>query len=109
MATQTAAAAGPQQPDQQVTEREARFLPGLRMLAAGIAGLLAGVAVAVVASRQSHGAAVALVLLCVLIFLASALVLAGLTPVLPAPARVVQPFHRYSGTIREPGLRLVRS
>src|SRR5258708_29092346 len=100
MAPQTAAAAGPQQPDQQVTEREARFLPGLRMLAAGIAGLLAGVAVAVVASRQSHGAAVALVLLCVLIFLASALVLAGLTPVVPRPARLLQLFRRYRGTIR---------
>src|SRR5260370_33286671 len=85
MATQTAAAAGPQQPDQQVTEREARFLPGLRMLVAGNAGLLAGVAVAVVASRQSHGAAVALVLLCVLIFLASALVLAGPDPRGPRP------------------------
>ncbi len=103
MATQTAAAAGPQQPDQQVTEREARFLPGLRMLAAGIAGLLAGVAVAVVASRQSHGAAVALVLLCVLIFLASALV----TPVVPGQARVVQLFGRYRGTIRDSGLQWV--
>src|SRR5260221_5915649 len=107
MATQTAAAAGPQQPDQQVTEREARFLPGLRMLAAGIVGLLAGVAVVVVASRQSHGAAVALVLLCVLIFLASALVLAGLTPVVPGQARVVQLFGRYRGTIRDSGLQWV--
>jgi regulator of protease activity HflC (stomatin/prohibitin superfamily) len=107
MATQTAVTAGPQQPDQQVTEHEARFLPGLRMLVLGIAGLLAGVAVAVVASRQSHAAAVALVLLCVLIFLASALVLAGLTPVVPGQARVVQLFGRYRGTIREPGLQWV--
>src|ERR1700757_1270699 len=107
MATQTPAAAGPQQPDQQVTEREARFLPGLRMLVAGIVGLLAGVALAVVASHQSHGAAVALVLLCVLIFLASSLVLAGLTPVVPGQARVVQLFGRYRGTIRDSGLQWV--
>ena len=107
MATQTAAATGPQQPDQQVTEREARFLPGLRMLAAGIVGLLAGVALVVVASRQSNGTAVVLVVLCVLILLASSLVLAGLTPVVPGQARVVQLFGRYRGTIRDSGLQWV--
>jgi regulator of protease activity HflC (stomatin/prohibitin superfamily) len=107
MATQTAAAAGPQQPDQQVTEHQARFLAGLRMLVAGIAGLLLGVALAVVASRQSHGAAVALVVLCVLVFLGSALVLGGLTPVVPGQARVVQLFGRYRGTIRDSGLQWV--
>src|SRR6201986_4739672 len=107
MATQTAAAAGPQRPDQQVTEHEARFLTGLRMLAAGIAGLLAGVALAGAAGRQSHAAAVPLILLCVLIFLASALVLAGLTPVVPGQARVVQLFGRYRGTIRDSGLQWV--
>jgi regulator of protease activity HflC (stomatin/prohibitin superfamily) len=107
MATQTAAAAGPQQPDQQVTEREARFLPGLPLLVLGIAGLLAGVVVSVVASHQSQGAAVALVLICVLIFLASSFTLAGLTPVVPGQARVVQLFGRYRGTIREPGLQWV--
>src|ERR1700749_4695630 len=107
MATQTAAAAGPQQPDQQVTEHEARFLTGLRMLAAGIAGLLAGWALAAPPARQSPAAAVPLILLCVLIFLASALVLAGLTPVVPGQARVVQLFGRYRGTIRASGLQWV--
>src|SRR5215470_10234102 len=107
MATQSAAAAGPQQPDQQVTEHEARFMTGLRMLVLGIAGLLAGVALSVVASRQSHGAAAALVVLCVLVFVASSLVLAGLTPVVPGQARVVQLFGRYRGTIRDSGLQWV--
>ena len=107
MITQTAAAAGLQLPSGGVTERVARFLPGLRMLVAGIVGLLAGVALAVVASRQSHGVAVALVALCVLIFLASILALAGLTPVVPGQARVVQLFGRYRGTIRESGLQWV--
>jgi regulator of protease activity HflC (stomatin/prohibitin superfamily) len=107
MATQTAAAAGPQLPDRQVTEREARFLPGLRMLVAGIVLLLAGVALSVVASHLRHGAAVALVLLCVLIFIASSLVLAGLTPVVPGQARVVQLFGRYRGTVRDSGLQWV--
>ena len=61
MATQTAAAPGPELSSGRVTEREARFLPGLRMLVAGIVGVLAGVALAVVASHQHDGAAVALV------------------------------------------------
>src|ERR1700737_680071 len=97
MATRTAAAAGPQRPDRPVTEQVARSVPGLRMLVAGIVLLLAGVALAVVASRQGHGAAVALVLLCVLIFMAGA----------PGQAGVVQLFGRYRGTIREPGLQWV--
>src|SRR5215470_6668382 len=92
MATETAGPAGPDLPDQRVTEREARSSPGLPVLAAGIAGLLAGVALAVVATHQSHGAAVAL---------------GGLTPVVPGQARVVQLFGRYRGTIREPGLQWV--
>src|SRR5215467_1803793 len=107
MATETAGPAGPDLPDQRVTEREARSSAGLRMLAAGIVGLLAGVALAVVASHLSHGAAVALVVLCVLIFIASALALAGLTPVVPGQARVVQLFGRYRGTIRDSGLQWV--
>jgi hypothetical protein len=69
MVTQEAAAAGPELPARLVTEREARFLPGLRMLVAGIVLLLAGVAVAVAASHQSPGAAAALVLLAILIFI----------------------------------------
>jgi len=107
MATETAAPAGPDLPDRQVTERAARSSPGLPMLAAGIVGLVAGVALAVVASHQSHGAAIALVVLCVLIFIASALTLAGLTPVIPGQARVIQLFGRYHGTIRDSGLQWV--
>jgi regulator of protease activity HflC (stomatin/prohibitin superfamily) len=90
-----------------VTEQEARFLPGLRMLALGLAGVLAGVILAIYAHGQHGGAAVALGLICALIFLASALVLAGLTPVAPGRARVVQLFGRYRGTIRTPGLQWV--
>jgi regulator of protease activity HflC (stomatin/prohibitin superfamily) len=107
MAIRTPAAAGPQLPDPPVTEREAQSLPGLRMLVAGIVLMLAGVAVAVVASHQSHGATVALVVLCVLIFIAGGLALSGLTPVVPGQARVVQLFGRYRGTIRDSGLQWV--
>ena len=107
MTSQTAAAAGPQLPDRQVTESEARFLPGLRMLVLGIVLIVAGVALAVAASRLSHGASVALVVVCVLVFIAASLVLAGLTPVVPGQARVIQLFGRYRGTIRDSGLQWV--
>ena len=107
MATHDAAAAGLELPSRQMTERAARFLPGLRMLVAGIVLLLAGVALVVLAGHQSHGAAAALILLCVLIFIASALALRGLTSVVPGQARVVQLFGRYRGTIRDPGLQWV--
>jgi hypothetical protein len=108
MATQNAAAAGPELPDRQVTEREARYLPGLRMLVLGIVLLLAGVVlVVVVASHQSHGVTAALTLLSVVIFIASVLALQGLTSVVPGQARVVQLFGRYRGTIRDSGLQWV--
>ena len=107
MTTQTATPAVPGLPDPQVTERAARFMPGLRMLLAGVVLLGAGVALAVTSSHQRGGAAVALVVLCVLAFLAGVLVLVGLTQVVPGQARVVQLFGRYYGTIREPGLQWV--
>jgi regulator of protease activity HflC (stomatin/prohibitin superfamily) len=107
MATQNVAAAGPARPDRQVTEREARFLPGLRMLVLGIVALLAGVVLVAVTSHQSHGVAAALTLVCVVIFIASGLVLRGLTSVVPGQARVVQLFGRYRGTIRDSGLQWV--
>ena len=107
MATETAAAAGPDLPDRRVTERDARFLPGLRLLVAGIVGVLAGVALIVVASHQGDGAAPALIALAVVLFIVSGALFGGLTPVVPGQARVVQLFGRYRGTIRDSGLQWV--
>jgi regulator of protease activity HflC (stomatin/prohibitin superfamily) len=90
-----------------VTEREAQSLPGLRILAAGIVLLVAGVALDVVASQQSHVVSTVLIVLSVLIFIIGSLTLGGLTPVVPGQARVVQLFGRYRGTIRESGLQWV--
>jgi regulator of protease activity HflC (stomatin/prohibitin superfamily) len=106
MVTQDAVA-GPERPSGRVTERVARFVPGVRMLVLGIGLLLAGVALLVLASHQSHGAPAAVTLLCVLIFIASALALRGLTSVVPGQARVVQLFGKYRGTIRDSGLQWV--
>jgi regulator of protease activity HflC (stomatin/prohibitin superfamily) len=101
------AAMDPGRPIRPVTERAARFLPGVPMLALGIVLLLAGVALSVRAARLHQGAATAVIVLCVLVFIAAVLVLRGLTPVTPGHARVVQLFGRYRGTIRHPGLQWV--
>ena len=92
---------------QPVSERGARFWPGLRLLVLGIVLLLAGVAVAVLAAHNKGGGAKALIFLCVLVLIAGALVLRGLTSVVPGQARVIQLFGKYRGTIREPGLQWV--
>ncbi len=105
--TQDAAAAGQQLPQGQVTERAARFLPGLGMLALGIVLTLAGVGLIVLGNHKSGGVATALITLGVLALIAGPLVLGGLTPVVPGQARVVQLFGKYRGTIREPGLQWV--
>ena len=76
---------------QPVTERTARFLPGLRMLVLGIALLAGGVVLAVLAGHLKHGAAIAVIALCVLVILAAALVLGGLTAVVPGSASSKEP------------------
>ena len=105
--TQEAAAAGPELPRPPVTERVARFLPGLLMLVLGIVLILVGVALIVLANHESGGTAKALIWLGVLVFIVASLMLGGLTPVVPGRARVVQLFGKYRGTIREPGLQWV--
>jgi regulator of protease activity HflC (stomatin/prohibitin superfamily) len=105
--TQDAAAAGPELPRPPVTERVARFLPGLLMLVLGIVLILVGVALIVLAAHQSGGTGKALIWLGILVFVAASLILGGLTPVVPGRARVVQLFGKYRGTIREPGLQWV--
>ena len=105
--TQNAAAAGPELPKGQVTERPAQFLPGLRILVLAIVLILAGVAVIVLAGHQKGGVAAALITLGTVAFIASTLILGGLTSVVPGQARVVQLFGKYRGTIRESGLQWV--
>src|SRR4051812_16365090 len=74
-------------PRQQVTELPARFVSGLRMLVLGIVAVLAGVALIVAAAHLSGGTAAALILLGVLVFIAAALALRGLTTVVPGQPR----------------------
>ena len=90
-----------------VSEFEAWFVPGLRMLVAGVVLVLGGVVLVVVAGRAGGGAGVVWGAGGVAVFLAGGLALGGLTPVVPGQARVVQLFGRYRGTIREAGLAWV--
>jgi SPFH domain / Band 7 family len=108
MAIQTAAAAGSKQPvGQPVTERVAKSLPGLQILAAGIVAIIAGVVLIVVGAHIGGGTSKVLITLAVLIFVADAFLLRGLTSVVPGQARVVQLFGKYRGTIRDSGLQWV--
>ena len=108
MATQIAAAAGSKQPvGTPVTERPARSLPGLRMLALALAVLLAAIVLFVLAGHASGGGSKVLITLGVLVVIADSFVLRGLTSVVPGQARVVQLFGKYRGTIRDSGLQWV--
>jgi hypothetical protein len=79
---------------QPVTEEPAWFLPGVPMLLLGIVVILVGIAVGVSASHLTGAASDGLVALTVLLVLCGALMLAGLTPVSPGHARVIQLFGR---------------
>jgi hypothetical protein len=92
---------------QRVSERSARFVPGLRMLVLGIAALAAGIALIWLAGRLSADARTALIWLGALVLLAGVSVVRGLTAVVPGRSHVVQLFGKYRGTIREPGLQWV--
>jgi len=90
-----------------VTERPAAARPGLQMLALGVVILIIGVVLVVVGSRLHGGGLAALVTVGIVVIVAGAFMLRGLTPVVPGQARVVQLFGRYQGTIRDSGLQWV--
>lgn len=107
MASEVIVAQGTHSPSQPVTEHPARSAPGMRILALGIVLIGGGIALVVVASRQSGATQGALVAVGILAFLVSGLLFRGLTAVVPGQARVVQLFGKYRGTIRESGLQWV--
>ena len=107
MTSEVQAALRNQLSGQQAPERTARFWPGIRMLVLGLAVLIVGVALLWLARRFSGDAATALIWLGALVLVAGALVLRGLTAVVPGRAHVVQLFGKYRGTIRESGLQWV--
>jgi hypothetical protein len=92
---------------QQIAERDAWFVSGLRMLVLGIVVLAGGIALLWLATRYTGDVRTSLLWLGVLVLLAGVLLVRGLTPVAPGRSHVIQLFGKYRGTIREPGLQWV--
>lgn len=94
-------------PAAHVVERRASDRSGWAMVIVSLALILISVIAVVAAILIGGGTAGALAGLAVVIFLAALVLAAGLTPVAPGRARVVQLLGRYQGTIRTDGLRWV--
>ena len=90
-----------------VAEHQAWSTRGVKVLVSGVAAVLAGVAVLWYSHKQTGDTATALVWTGIIVLIIAALLLAGLTPVVPGQARVIQLFGKYRGTIRDPGLQWV--
>ena len=87
-------------PQAPVSERPARAWSGWLGLAVGLALVVGG---AVLASTSTAGTAK----IAAVVIALGVLSLIGLTPVAPGEARVVSLFGRYTGTVRDTGLRWV--
>jgi regulator of protease activity HflC (stomatin/prohibitin superfamily) len=104
----TSGTVAPSLPNRNITERPARPTSGVMVLVLGIATLIAGVVVLIVAGKNLHGAGrVAVIIATVVVMILAAGALRGLTPVVVGQARVIQLFGRYQGTIRDAGLKWV--
>ena len=107
MATQAPVRVDQQPVPARVAEREAWSTQGIKVLVAGIVGVIAAVAVLWLSGKQTGGATTALVWTGVVVLIAAVLLLSGLTPIVPGQARVIQLFGKYRGTARDPGLQWV--
>ncbi|GLW35808.1 SPFH domain-containing protein [Actinoplanes regularis] len=95
-------------PTPQVRERVARDASGWLVLALSILVILLSFAVFAVGVQQEEAAAAAsLIGVSLLLVVAALIAAAGLTPVAPGEARVLQLLGRYTGTVRTDGLRWV--
>jgi len=90
-----------------VAEQPARATRGVKVLVAGIVAVAAGVALVWYANTQTGAAKSALIWAGILLFIISGVGLAGLTPVAPGQARVLQLFGKYHDAVREPGMQWV--
>ncbi len=88
---------------QKVSERLLTGVEGMPMLGLGVVALLAATALYIWPALLPGGPPA----LRLLLLLIGAAALAGLTPVAPGEARVIQLFGHYDGTIRTSGLRWV--
>jgi regulator of protease activity HflC (stomatin/prohibitin superfamily) len=107
MTAQASVRTGQELAPARVAEHVAWSTRGVKVLVAGVAALLAAVAVLWYSGKQTGDTATALVWTGIIVLIIAALLLAGLTPVVPGQARVIQLFGKYRGTIRDPGLQWV--
>ncbi len=107
MATQAPVRTDQQSAPVQIAEQRAWSTPGIKVLVAGLVGVAVAVAVLWYSHKQTGGTATALVWVGVIVLIAAILLLAGLTPVVPGQARVIQLFGKYRGTTRDTGLQWV--
>src|SRR5437660_4221413 len=107
MAAQASLITGQELAPAPVAEHAAWSTRGVKVLVAGVAALLAAVTVLWYSGKQTGDTATTLVWTGIIVLIIAALLLAGLTPVTPGQARVIQLFGKYRGTIREPGLQWV--
>ena len=92
MTLQTPVGTGRQLAPSQVAEYQAWSTRGVKVLVSGVVALLAGVAVLWYAGKQTGSTATALLWAGILLGIVAAALLAGLTPVVPGQARVIQLF-----------------
>jgi regulator of protease activity HflC (stomatin/prohibitin superfamily) len=90
-----------------IAEHATSSTRGVKVLVSGVVAVLAAVAVLVYSGKQTDGTKTALIWAGVIVLIIATGALAGLTPVVPGQARVIQLFGKYRGTIREPGLQWV--
>jgi regulator of protease activity HflC (stomatin/prohibitin superfamily) len=107
MTTQAPVRTGQLSAPAQVAEQDAWSTHGIKVLAVGIVVVIGAVALLWSSSKQTGDTRTALIWTGVIVLIAAVLVLAGLTPVAPGQARVIQLFGKYRGTTRTPGLQWV--
>jgi regulator of protease activity HflC (stomatin/prohibitin superfamily) len=92
-----------------LTERRATSINGWPVLICGLLGIAVAVALFVRSGNEAdwQRAPSAVFWIALVLMVLIALLLVGLTPVAPGQARVVQLLGRYTGTVREDGLRWV--
>jgi len=91
----------------QVAERETWSTRGIKVLVAGVVGVLVAVWVLWYRGRQTGDTKTVLLWTGIVVLVGSALLLYGLTSVVPGQARVIQLFGKYRGTVRDQGLQWV--
>lgn len=91
-------------PAAEIAEFPATTLPGWPVAWGALAGAVAGIALIAVGAAVTISA---ITFVGIVLIAAAVIVAAGLTPVAPGEARVVQLLGRYTGTIRAQGLQWV--